>query len=150
MRAILGSVSDEAVHASPVPVLVIPRLVLSAEREAVATGPILVGDDGSPGASRALAAVRSLLPDRAIARTRVAFERDEDVATDVVTVPPFGMATTGRAVGDALVRHGQAVGAAAIVVGSRGRSASREIMLGSTAMATLHHTDRPVIVVPDR
>jgi nucleotide-binding universal stress UspA family protein len=148
VRAALGSVSDEAVHASPVAVLVIPRLVLSAEREAAATGPIVVGDDGSDGAAHALAAAESLFAGRAIARTRVAFEGDADAAAEVVTVPPFGMATTGRAVGDALVRRAQALGAAAIVVGSRGRSAAREIMLGSAAMAVLHHADRPVLVVP--
>jgi nucleotide-binding universal stress UspA family protein len=33
------------------------------------------------------------------------------------------------------------------MVGSRGRSAVREILLGSVAMATLHHTRRPVLVV---
>jgi nucleotide-binding universal stress UspA family protein len=36
------------------------------------------------------------------------------------------------------------------VVGSRGRSAAREIMLGSSAIAVLHHTDRPAVVVPGR
>jgi nucleotide-binding universal stress UspA family protein len=36
-----------------------------------------------------------------------------------------------------------------IVVGSRGRSARREILLGSVAMATLHRAHRPVLVVPD-
>jgi hypothetical protein len=42
------------------------------------------------------------------------------------------------------------IGAAAIAVGSRGRSAAREVMLGSAAMPVLHHTDRPVVVVPGR
>jgi nucleotide-binding universal stress UspA family protein len=37
-----------------------------------------------------------------------------------------------------------------IVVGSRGRSALREIRLGSVAMATLHHSPCPVVVVPHR
>jgi nucleotide-binding universal stress UspA family protein len=41
-------------------------------------------------------------------------------------------------------------GAAALVVGSRGRSAAREIILGSVAMSTLHHSHRPVMVVPNR
>jgi len=36
-----------------------------------------------------------------------------------------------------------------LVVGSRGRSAIREILLGSVAMATLHHAYRPVMVVPE-
>ena len=38
--------------------------------------------------------------------------------------------------------------AALLVVGSRGRSAMQEIVLGSVAMATLHHAHRPVLVVP--
>ena len=40
--------------------------------------------------------------------------------------------------------------AAVLVVGSRGRSALREILLGSVAMAALHHSPRPVVVVPHR
>ncbi|WP_092197969.1 universal stress protein [Blastococcus tunisiensis] len=39
-------------------------------------------------------------------------------------------------------------GAAVIVVGWRGRSASRWLLLGSVAKATLHHAHRPVLVVP--
>jgi nucleotide-binding universal stress UspA family protein len=129
-RAVLGSVSDQAAHASPVPTLVVPRLVLTTERDAAAKGPILVGDDGSPAAERARETATELFPGR-------------DVAT--FTVEEAG---TGRAVAEGLVRHALAIGAAAIVVGSRGRSAVRQIMLGSAAMAVLHHTDRPVVVVP--
>jgi nucleotide-binding universal stress UspA family protein len=129
-KAVLGSVSDQAVHASPVPVLVVPRLVLLRERGAIAGGPILVGDDGSEGAGHAGEAARRLFPDRDVVTYEVADEG------------------RGRAVAAGLVVKAQGIGAAAIVVGSRGRSAAREIMLGSAAMAVLHHTDRPVIVVP--
>jgi nucleotide-binding universal stress UspA family protein len=129
-RAALGSVSDQAAHASRVPVIVVPRLVLTAEREAVESGPLLVGDDGSEGAARAREAAAALLTGREIATFTV-----ED-------------ARSGRGVADGLVRRAQVIGAAAIVVGSRGRSAVREIMLGSTAMAVLHHADRPAMVVP--
>ena len=131
-RAVLGSVSDQAAHTSPVPTLVVPRLVLTTERDAAAEGPILVGDDGSPGANRARETATRLFAGR-------------DVAT--FTVEDAG---TGRAVAEGLVRRALAIGAAAIVVGSRGRSAAREIMLGSAAIAVLHHTDRPAIVVPGR
>jgi nucleotide-binding universal stress UspA family protein len=150
VRAVLGSVSDQAVHTSPVPVLVVPRLVLSAERDAAATGPIVVGDDGSAGAARALQATTALFGDRAVQTVRVQFDDDPDAPTGpgTVTVPPLGVASSGRAIGDALVRQAAAVGAAAIAVGSRGRSAPAEILLGSVAMAVLHHTDRPVLVVP--
>ena len=131
-RAVLGSVSDQAAHTSPVPTLVVPRLVLTTERDAAAAGPILVGDDGSPGADRARETATRLFPGR-------------DVTTWTVEE-----ARTGRAVAEGLVRQALTIGAAAIVVGSRGRSAVREIMLGSAAIAVLHHTDRPAVVVPGR
>lgn len=131
-RAVLGSVSDQAAHAAPVPTLVVPRLVLTTERDAAAEGPIVVGDDGSPGAERARETAMGLFPGREVATFTV-----ED-------------ARTGRAVAEGLVRRALTIGAAAIVVGSRGRSAAREIMLGSATMAVLHHTDRPVVVVPGR
>ncbi|MFJ6955031.1 universal stress protein, partial [Micromonospora aurantiaca (nom. illeg.)] len=38
--------------------------------------------------------------------------------------------------------------ASVVVVGSRGRTAVRKILLGSVAMATLHRAHRPVMVVP--
>jgi nucleotide-binding universal stress UspA family protein len=132
VRAVMGSVSDEAVHASPVPVLVVPRLVLTPEREAAAAGPIVVGDDGSAGAARAVDAATALFAERQMSVFHV-----EDVES-------------GRAVAEGLVRRATEMGAAAIMVGSRGRSAASEIVLGSAAMAVLHHTDRPVVVVPAR
>ena len=67
-RAVLGSVSDQAAHTSPVPTLVVPRLVLTTERDAVAEGPILVGDDGSPGAERARETATSLCSRAATSR----------------------------------------------------------------------------------
>jgi nucleotide-binding universal stress UspA family protein len=55
---------------------------------------------------------------------------------------------TARSVAEALGTCAGERGAALIVVRSRGRSAVREILLGSVAMATLHRTYRPVMVVP--
>ena len=150
-RAVLGSVSDQLVHASPVPVLVVPRFMLSSERDAVGRGPLLVGHDGSEGAERALGALAGLFPDRE--STTVFVGRGEHAPRNgeaSAVVASVGVAENARAVADALVRRAQEVGAAAIVVGSRGRTAVREIMLGSVAMAVLHHADRPVLVVPDR
>jgi nucleotide-binding universal stress UspA family protein len=150
VQAVLGSVSDQAVHASHVPVLVVPRLMLSAEREAVARGPILVGDDGSAGSARARDAAAALFPDRRVLSVRAQFGEDPDAPAgpDTAVVEPLGVASSGRAVAEAIVRQAGVAGAGAIVVGSRGRSAAREIMLGSVAMAVLHHTDRAVLVVP--
>ena len=114
------------------PTLVVPRLVLTTERDAAAEGP-------DPRRRRRLA--------RRGPRTR---DGDEPVPGRDVATFTVEDAGTGRAVAEGLVRRALAIGAAAIVVGSRGRSAAREIMLGSAAIAVLHHTDRPAIVVPGR
>ena len=47
---------------------------------------------------------------------------------------------------DSAKRHG----AAAIVIGSHGRSAMGVAVLGSVAMGLVHHCPIPVLVVPDR
>lgn len=57
-------------------------------------------------------------------------------------------AAGARAVADTLARFAAERGAALIVAGSRGRSAWREILLGSVAMAVLHQAERPVLTVP--
>lgn len=149
-RALLGSTSDALVHYSPVPVLVVPGYVPSHDLERAAGGPVLVADDGSDSAAQALAAARSLLPDRETVVVTVGRDDDESAAPDAgrVVVPPRGVVTSARAVADALAAEAQRRGAAAIVVGSRGRSAVRELLLGSVAKAVLHHADRPVLVVP--
>jgi nucleotide-binding universal stress UspA family protein len=52
-----------------------------------------------------------------------------------------------RGVAEALGTYAQSQAAAAVIVGSRGRSGVKEILLGSVAMATLHHAHRPVMIV---
>jgi len=153
VRAVLGSVSDAAVHYSSVPVLVVPHPLLSAQRGAAATGPVVVGVDGSDCAQRALTTAASLFKERRlIAATAgdVAHtgEIELPVKGDAVTVEPEGVFTSARAIAAALARLAAERGAALIVVGSRGRSAHREILLGSVAMAVLHHAGMPVMVVP--
>ena len=59
-----------------------------------------------------------------------------------------GAGPTSPAVAEALVVTVRSHQAAVLVVGSRGRSAVQEILLGSVAMAVLHHAYRPVMVVP--
>ena len=132
-RAVLGSVSDQAAHTSPRADPRRPAPRADDRARGRGEGPILVGDDGWPGAERARETATSLFPGR---RRRGVHRR--------------GRPEPGRAVADGLVRQARTIGAAAIVVGSRGRSAAREIMLGSAAIAVLHHTDRPVTVVPGR
>ncbi|MEU4159260.1 universal stress protein [Actinoplanes sp. NPDC026670] len=154
-RAFLGSVSDMAVHYSPCPVLVIPQPLLTDEYAALASGPVVVGWDASPGATAALAAARTLLPGRDLLAVSAGDDVDQPVATlhggdrpATVLQVPRGHGTTGRAVAEALAVCAREHQAAAVVVGSRGRSAAAEIILGSVAMATLHHAHRPVLVVP--
>lgn len=160
-RAVLGSVSDMVVHYTPRPVLVIPYPLLVAEYEALASGPVLVGFDGSAGAQRALATAAQMFPSRRVVPVTVdqgrASGQDGDEGpgespahgAELVRLPVVGgHRSRGRAVASALGAYAREQQAAVLVVGSRGRSAVREIVLGSTAMAVLHHTHRPVLVVP--
>lgn len=61
-----------------------------------------------------------------------------------------GRGRQARATASAIVAAADDEGAAMVVVGSRGRSAVREIILGSVAMGIVHHSHRPVMVVPNR
>jgi nucleotide-binding universal stress UspA family protein len=152
VRAVLGSVSDAVVHYSPVPVLVVPPAKAEDRRHAAQDGPVLVACDGSSGANTALAVARSLWPLRRHVVASVACRAADDVASDelveAIVLEAHGVPETARSIADALGEHATAIGAAAIVVGSRGQSAHWEILLGSVAMATLHHSHRPVLAVP--
>ncbi|GIF45369.1 universal stress protein [Actinoplanes xinjiangensis] len=152
-QAVLSSVSDMVVHYARSPVLVVPHPLLEAERAVLDIGPVVVGWDGSPAAEFALAAVTRLFPGRAV--LPVFADGGEEPAGPT---PPGlvrlrrdgGRLESGRANAAALADHARTEDAAVIAVGSRGRSALREILLGSSAMATLHHAHRPVLVVPFR
>lgn len=156
-QAVLGSVSDMVVHYTPRPVLVVPHPLLSAEEAALANGPVLIGWDGSAGAEAAFAAAGRLFPGRDLVVVSVdgaelpspggSGQQDGDVSVERLDVAA-GSGASGRAVAEALAACGRSRGVAALVVGSRGRSAVREIFEGSAAMATLHHAHRPVMVVP--
>lgn len=152
VRAFLGSVSDMIVHYTACPVLVVPHPLLTTERAALTTGPIVVGWDGSAGARRALTAAAALFPGRSRLLVGVHDGAEPAPPPDgyeyVAARMRHGRVEFGRAVAEALATEAAARRAAAVVVGSRGRSAPREILLGSVAMATLHHTFRPVLVVP--
>jgi nucleotide-binding universal stress UspA family protein len=157
-RAVLGSVSDLVVHYTPKPVLVVPRPMLQAEHQALAGGPVVVGWDGSPGAETALAETRRLFSDRDLIVTSVAdgaYPTAGPPSPEGLTGRRFshirvedGHGASARTVAEALSACACKHAAAAVVVGSRGRSAAAEILLGSTAMATLHHAHRAVMVVP--
>ncbi|MEV4138837.1 universal stress protein [Dactylosporangium sp. NPDC049742] len=156
VRAVLGSVSDVLVHYSPKPVLVVPHPMLMRDAAAIPAGPVVVGWDGSPGASAAVVAADRLLPEREVVLVSVHDRAEEWPSTpppdgspsvNPVVVRP-GSGAPGHAIADALGGYAADRSAALVVVGSRGRSAAQEIMLGSVAMATLHHAHRPVLVVP--
>jgi nucleotide-binding universal stress UspA family protein len=152
-RAVLGSVSDMAVHYARCPVLVVPHPLFTGERAALPAGPVLVGWDGSPGARQALAAAEELFGERRIVPVAAhdgTLPQPAPPGYAEITVETEGGRPPGRAVADALARQAAEESAAVIVVGSRGRSAVREILLGSVAMATLHRTARPVLIVPHR
>ena len=152
--AILGSVSDIVVHHCSRPVVVVPHPMLSVEYDALAAGPVVVGWDGSTNAEAALAAASRLLPHRHFVAVSVDDDSDppapESVGDARVTRVHVnrGRGRHAHAVAQALIAAADEHGAALVVVGSRGRSVAREIILGSVAMGTLHHCHRPVMVVP--
>lgn len=151
-RAVLGSTSDIVVHVSRVPVLVVPFPLTTSERTAAASGPVLVAFDGSSAAELAAETAARLFPDRTLVRVTVESSHESETTGgddhDTIRIPLHGRTGSERAVAVALSEYAAEHGAAAIVVGSRGRSASRELLLGSVAKAVLHHAHRPVLVVP--
>jgi nucleotide-binding universal stress UspA family protein len=159
VKAVLGSTSDLVAHVSTVPVLVVPQRTVDGEGDAPGSGPVLVGYDGSEGSRTALTAAASLFAGREFIIATVDDGEADPVRRDalssegigdaeVIVLEPDGRGTRG--VGTALSRCADERGASAVVVGSRGRSAAREILLGSAAMAVLHEADRPVLMVPGR
>lgn len=152
VRAVLGSMSDLVVHVSSVPVLVIPYHLTATERATTALGPVLVASDGSVAAERAATVAAALFPDRQLLRTSVEVPgeppRPDTSSAEPIRLPSPGWPGTARATAATLSEYATHRGAAVIVVGSRGRSASRELLLGSVAKAVLHHAHRPVLVVP--
>ena len=49
---------------------------------------------------------------------------------------------------NAILAEAEAIGASAVVIGSRGLTGVKSVVLGSVSTALVHHADRPVIVVP--
>nr|WP_297422715.1 universal stress protein [uncultured Actinotalea sp.] len=152
-QALLGSASDTAVHHADRPVLVVPYPLLSDDAAALPAGPVLVGWDDSSGSRRALDAARRLWPGREVLLGVV--DQDADAAPVPADAPSATVLRldsdapgSATAVAAALAAGARAHGAAVVAVGSRGRSALREVVLGSVAMGTLHRAHRPVLVVP--
>jgi len=122
---------------------------LTGERADLAAGPVLIGWDGSAAARLAVETAETMFPDRVKILAVVTDEAVRPPATphEFVRLPARGgHLTPGRTVAEALAGAADRRPAAVVVVGSRGRTAPREILLGSVAMATLHHAHRPVLV----
>lgn len=156
-QALLGSVSDVVVHYCSRPMVVVPHPMLSGEHAALSEGPLVVGWDGSAGAQKACSAAMKLFPERDVLLVSVDGDPDAVAPRDpdgtgrreVRHVDVHrGHGLPARGIANALMAEASDRDAAAIVVGSRGPSAMREIFLGSVTMATLHHAERPVVVVP--
>lgn len=156
-EAVLGSVSDNVMHYCSRPVLVVPHPMLEAEFAALSNGPVIVGWDASAGAERAFAAARSAFPKRELVLVSVddgeAAASPSDMSSggpaDVVRIDvERSRGMHSRTTADALVTAARGRDAAVVVVGSRGRSTAREILLGSVALGVVHHSHRPVMVVP--
>ena len=58
------------------------------------------------------------------------------------------VATSIGGVGDTIVATGDDIGAAVIVMGSRGRRGLRSLLLGSVSHHVVHHARRPVLILP--
>ncbi|WP_029430484.1 universal stress protein [Blastococcus sp. URHD0036] len=153
LKAVLGSVSELVVHVSPVPVLVVPHPLTTVEWTACASGPVVVGTDGSDTAGRTAEAVGRLFPDRE--RLLVAVEEPGEGpgpsapdGAELITVPRHGRPGSERATAAALAEFAGVRGASVLAVGSRGHSSGHELLLGSVAREVLHCAHRPVLVVP--
>ncbi|GAA0812255.1 universal stress protein [Spirilliplanes yamanashiensis] len=81
------------------------------------------------------------------ASERIAAEGAELARKAGLTADPHVSSTLATAA-EAIVEAADGLGARAIVLGSRGRSGVTAALLGSTSAAVLHHTRRPVIVIP--
>jgi nucleotide-binding universal stress UspA family protein len=154
---LLGSVSQECVEHSPCPVV-----VLRGEPDPP-DGPIVVGLDGSDGATRALAwaidlaeatgalivAVHAPMLGANNAMMDVARESLEQWCTPIgARAVPHEIRIEPGDARTALERVADETGASLLVVGTRGLGAVRGLLLGSVAGYVARYSKRPIAIVP--
>jgi len=118
-----GSVAGTLAANAPCPVVTVPPEAAIGE-----PGPVLVGDDGSDHAQRAVRHAAALAD--SLGRELVRIEADGDDAVRSI-------ATAGRELRACL-----------IATGTRGRGAIRAKLFGSVSAGLVQATDRPIMLVP--
>ena len=154
---LLGSVSQECVEHSPCPVV-----VLRGEPDP-SDGPIVVGLDGSEGATRALdwaielaeatgapiVAVHAPILGANNAMMDAASQSLEQWCTPIgARAVPFEMRIEPGDARTALEHVADETGAALLVVGTRGLGPVRGLLLGSVAGYVARYSERPIAIVP--
>ena len=172
-RPHLGSVAGHLAHHSARPVVVVPDPDRGASRPgAVCVGRLVVGVDGSAGSEVALAWAAGLAsragasvlaahfhdpladsyphPEEGVEwrshdepEVRAMVQREADHGVDI------DLTFRGAHRVEGLLDLAEEVDAAMIVVGARGHASLHHVLLGGTAMELLHHSHRPVGVVPN-
>jgi nucleotide-binding universal stress UspA family protein len=154
---LLGSVSQECVEHSPRPVV-----VLRGEPDS-SDGPIVIGLDGSEGASRALewaidlaeaisapiVAVHAPMLGANNAMLDAASQSLEQWSAPIAArAVPFEMRIEPGDARTALEHIADETGAALLVVGNRGLGPVRGLLLGSVAGYVARYSERPIAIVP--
>ena len=154
---LLGSVSQECVEHSPCPVV-----VLRGEPD-VSDGPIVIGLDGSEGATRALdwaidlaeatgaaiVAVHAPILGANNAMMDAASQSLEQWCAPIgARAVPFEMRVEPGDARTALEQVADDTGASLLVVGTRGLGAVRGLLLGSVAGYVARYSTRPIAIVP--
>ncbi len=175
-RGALGSTAAELVSRRAGVPMVVVRGAAPPEQPELATGPAVVGVDGSPASSEAIAfaydfAARhgvelvavhawSDLPLDPFARVQDWERGWDEVRTDAADVLAQSLAGEMEQYPDVSVRRvitparpaqallEEAEGASMLIVGSHGRGPVRRLVLGSVSHAAVHHASCPVAVVP--
>jgi nucleotide-binding universal stress UspA family protein len=166
LRPPLGSVAGYLVHHSAHPVVVVP-----AAGGPLPGGRLVVGVDGSAGSAAALqwAAAFARAVRGSVVATFVHDLADESyphppqasawhhsvepkvrAAVDAVNEPGVDVelrTVAGHRV-EALLEVADEVDSPLLVVGARGSGGFRRLLLGGTAVELLHHSTRPIAVVP--